>query len=88
MLRLLALVALAVVLWLMLETGAAFVRHRLTGRRPTSRMPGPGPARTAGLDLVRCAGCGVHVPRDRAVLEGGTTTCEACRRAAGASRTG
>jgi uncharacterized protein len=82
LLRLLALFALAVVLWLLLESGAAFVRGRLTGRRPASRMPPPRPARTVALDLVRCAGCGIHVPRQRALQAGGAIYCnEACRTA-------
>ncbi len=84
MLRLFALFALAVVLWLLLESGAAFVRGRLTGRRPVSRMPRPGPARTVGLELVRCAGCGVHVPQQRALRTAGESYCEAC----GAGRQG
>lgn len=82
MLRLLALFAVAVLLWLVLESGAAFVRTRLTGRRPASRIPPSRPAQTVAMDLVRCAGCGIHVPRQRALQAGGAIYCsEACRTA-------
>ncbi|HYH46042.1 MAG TPA: PP0621 family protein, partial [Thermoanaerobaculia bacterium] len=80
MLRLLALFAVAMLLWLVLESSAAFVRGRLTGRRPASRIPPSRPARTVAMDLVRCAGCGIHVPRQRALQAGDAIYCsEACR---------
>jgi hypothetical protein len=70
--RLLGLVVLAVLLWLVLE--AAWVRLRLSagtadpGRRPATRPP------EVVATLVRCSGCGVHVPRESVV--GGV--CERC----------
>lgn len=71
--RFLGLVVLAVILWLVLE--AALVRLRLsagaTARpiQPPQRSPEP-----IAATLVRCAGCGVHVPQDS--LTGGR--CERC----------
>jgi uncharacterized protein len=86
-LRLLALAALAVVLWLMLEGGIAAVRTRLRGSSPSARIPPThprgGPTATAGLALVRCATCGVHLPQQRALDGAGRWYCSAdCRRAA------
>ena len=61
MTRLLALAALAVVLWMFLEIGWARLK-RAVGGPPE-------------IPLVRCSGCGVHVPRERVV--GGL--CERCQ---------
>lgn len=60
MTRLLALVAVAVVLWMLLEIGWARLKRAAGGPE---------------IALVRCSGCGVHVPRRRVV--GGL--CEQCR---------
>ena len=68
--RLLGLVVLAVLLWLVLE--AAWVRLRLSAGatvRPATKPP------EVAATLVRCSGCGVHVPRESVV--GGV--CERCR---------
>jgi hypothetical protein len=74
MTRLLVLVLLAVVLWLVLE--AAWARLRIAigvsarPLRPTAPPPAP-----LTETLVRCAGCGVHVP-GRSMAGG---LCERCR---------
>ncbi|MFL6197869.1 MAG: hypothetical protein ACJ76J_01725 [Thermoanaerobaculia bacterium] len=59
MTRLLVLAALAVVLWMFLEAGWA----RLKRMKPPE------------VTLVRCSGCGVHVPGERVVAG----RCERCR---------
>lgn len=71
MTRLLGLVALAVVLWIFLEIGWARLKRALGAGRPAAPMPGKPPE----IALVRCSGCGVHVPRAR--LAAGR--CERCR---------
>ena len=65
MTRLLALAALAVVLWMLLEIGWARLK----------RAVGAGPGKPPEIPLIRCSGCGVHVPRGR--VAGGL--CERCR---------
>ena len=64
MTRLLALAALAVVLWMLLEAGWARLKRAVGPGQPGMPMP-----------LVRCSGCGVYVPQARVV--GGR--CEGCR---------
>lgn len=71
MLRLVALALFVLLLWLVLE-GALQVARRLASqaRKGTMpRRPGPpaGPLDKVGEELVRCATCGVHVPRSRAL---------------------
>lgn len=40
------------------------------------KKPGPPPATTErGEDMVRCAVCGVNVPRSEAILSGGAFFC-------------
>ncbi|HEX3126634.1 MAG TPA: hypothetical protein VH394_04835 [Thermoanaerobaculia bacterium] len=68
--RFLGLVALAVLIWLVLET--ALVRLRLSVK-VTARPVQPPPEPIAAT-LVRCPGCGVHVPQES--LAGGR--CERC----------
>ncbi|HEX5718638.1 MAG TPA: hypothetical protein VF179_20930 [Thermoanaerobaculia bacterium] len=65
MTRLLALAALAVVLWMFLETGWARLKRSL----------GAGKSPAPPEKLLRCSGCGVHVPRGRVVAG----KCERCR---------
>lgn len=80
MIRLLLFVALAYLAWL----GVEGLRSRLrlsagVTRRPL--RPQPPEAEAAGETLVRCAGCGVHVPRSRAVAGESEVFCsEDCRR--------
>jgi hypothetical protein len=74
MTRLLVLAALGVVLWMFLEIGWARLKRGVGAGRPMPPMPGM-PGKLPEIALVRCAGCGVHVPRGRVV--GGK--CEQCR---------
>lgn len=69
MTRLLALMAVAVVLWMLLELGWARLKRAVGAGQPPASMKPP------EIALVRCSGCGVHVPRGRVV--GGR--CERCR---------
>ena len=68
MTRFLALAAVAVVFWMVLEVAWARLK-RAVGAGPARPMKPP------EIPLVRCPGCGVHVPRGRVV--GGR--CERCR---------
>jgi hypothetical protein len=93
MTRLLALVLVAFILWLVLEALIGRVRVALGGRVRMGAMPrqgsGQGAAQgkpeVAAEDLVRCAGCGIFVPRSR-VMRGagaGESYCsERCLRSA------
>jgi hypothetical protein len=80
MLRLVVLVLLVVVVWMLLA--ALLERLRQQGRRAAGAAGGGsvGPAEP----LVRCATCGVRVPRSRALpAPGGAAWCSpACRRQA------
>lgn len=44
------------------------------GRSVDSDEEAPPPARS-GEDMVRCAQCGVHLPRSEAILSGGEFFC-------------
>lgn len=72
MTRLLAIVVLAIVVWLLLEwayrklMATAGLDHG-TGRRRSSRGSPP----TGGEPLVRCDACGSYVPGSRALDVGG-----------------
>lgn len=66
---LLVLVVVVVVLWLLL------------GRRPAASSRRP---RGDGAEsMVRCAHCGIHLPRSEALLIGGHTYCSPAHRDAG-----
>jgi hypothetical protein len=72
--RLLVLVILAVVLWFVLEM--AWSRLRISiGATVRPAMPQPPAPTEVAATLVRCSGCGVHVPREQ-VVDG---LCERCR---------
>jgi hypothetical protein len=77
MTRLLGLVLLAVALWMLLEIGWVRLRKAVGAGRPAPPLDR---APEVTETLVRCAGCGVHVPRARLVaeMEGGLL-CERCR---------
>lgn len=68
MLRLAALILLAFLLWLLLEGGLRVLR-RLAGapERKGTMPPRNAPMEVSGEELVRCAVCGTHVPRSRAL---------------------
>lgn len=73
MTRLLALVVLAVVVWILLEWGyrklmAATGLDPATGRRRSSS----GSSASRGEPLVRCEACGTYVPDSRALKVGGS----------------
>ncbi|HEX7180371.1 MAG TPA: PP0621 family protein [Thermoanaerobaculia bacterium] len=79
MIRLLLVVGLAYLAWLGVE--GLMGRLRLSAgvtRRPL--RPQAPEAGAAGETLVRCDGCGVHVPRSRAVAGESEVFCsDACR---------
>jgi hypothetical protein len=73
MLRLIVLILFVVVLWLVLEGAMQGLRRFARGPARRGTVP-PRQARTevAGEELVRCAACGVHIPRSRALVSSGT----------------
>lgn len=69
MIRLVALLLFALLLWLVLE-GALQVARRLAGQARRGAVPprrGPTAVARQTEELVRCAACGIHVPRSRAL---------------------
>jgi uncharacterized protein len=83
--RLLELILFAFFLWLAYEGLKARVRAFFSsGPPPARRRPAP-PAAQPPETLVRCAACGTHVLRSRALMvEGGSEVycSERCRNAA------
>jgi hypothetical protein len=85
MLRLLALLLLALLLWIVLE-GALQIARRLAGAalRKAAMPPRQAPPAVAGEELVRCVVCGTHVPRSRALAAPGAPAdlycSDSCRR--------
>jgi uncharacterized protein len=84
--RLLELVVCGVFLWLVLESWVARLTGRGSRRRPAPPRQAPpasgpsGPRPLADVTLVRCAGCGTHVPKSRTIAVGGALYCsERCR---------
>lgn len=69
---LVVIVVIAVVLWLML------------GRRGRGRAAPPKAKPRPELEgMIRCAHCGVHLPRSEALTAGGHSYCSAAHRDAG-----
>ncbi|HXO20774.1 MAG TPA: hypothetical protein VOA87_12730 [Thermoanaerobaculia bacterium] len=85
--RLIELVGLALLVWMILEAVVGRLGvGRAARRSPTTRPPGSrggGKTGPAAEPLVRCASCGVHVPRSRALpgLGGAADDylCERCQ---------
>jgi uncharacterized protein len=90
MLKLLVLVLIAYLAWRGLESVLSQTRPVDSGTRG-SRFRSPGDGGPAGAraveSLVPCTGCGVHVPRSRALTgPGGQLFCsDDCRRRAAQS---
>ncbi|MFN4262780.1 MAG: PP0621 family protein [Thioalkalivibrionaceae bacterium] len=65
------------VLLLIAAIAAAFwiVRYLVSSRRPRTDARASSDERTLGETLVRCAHCGVHVPRSQALDRGGQLFC-------------
>jgi hypothetical protein len=89
MIRLLLLVVIAYLVWLGIESllGRLRAAAGFTARPLRPPGPPPGSAPAGGIEtLVRCAGCGTHVIRSRALTVGGRAFCsEECRRRAAQS---
>lgn len=81
MLRFLVLFLLALLLWLALERGLDRLL-RSGSRDRGERFRGPRHPPAASHQLIRCEGCGVHVPSGRAARRGGRSLCERCRKTA------
>ncbi len=73
--RLIFLVAAAIVVYLLLKS----YRTRISAEKPPGHTQPP-PAHAE--DMVRCAHCGVHLPRSESIMAGGKFfCCEEHRRA-------
>jgi hypothetical protein len=74
-----------VLVWLFFPSLSRVVRTILGGGRKTAPVPSPPMAAGEAESLVRCARCGIYVPRSRALAEranasGGALFCSAsCR---------
>lgn len=77
MLRFLVLLLLGLLLWLALERSLS--RLLGGGRRDGSRLGRPEGPPAVSRQLIRCDGCGVHVPGHRARRREGRTLCDRCR---------
>lgn len=83
MLRLIAILVVAVLLWLVLRAALA-AAARLAAPPPQQRSASSSTA-TIGERLVACTTCGVRIPESRAVRGSGSVYCSTdCR--AGADR--
>jgi uncharacterized protein len=60
---LLLIVVVAVVLWLLMRT-------RRTGGAGDAERPGR--AKPPALEMIACAHCGMHLPRDEALVDAGS----------------
>lgn len=70
--------------WIVIIIGVLFVA-RIAGRMAAARQGSPAsakpratpnpPATGAPEAMVRCAHCGIHLPRSEALLQGGQTWC-------------
>lgn len=68
--------------WIVIIIGVLFVA-RIAGRMAAARQDSPAGARPQGKAgpasapeaMVRCAHCGIHLPRSEALLQGGQTWC-------------
>jgi len=70
--------------WIVIVIGVLFVA-RIAGRMAAARQAPPAgakprgtanpPASSAPEAMVRCAHCGIHLPRSEALLQGGRTWC-------------
>lgn len=97
MTRLLALAVVAFLLWMVLEALISRARIALSGGVRIGTIPRQGGGRggsagaggqgqqgtaaVAAEELVRCAGCGIHVPRSRVLRTGEEMYCsERCLR--------
>ncbi len=52
---------------------------------PPGQRPGPRAGGAAPQDMVRCAHCGLHLPKDDALQQGGRSYCCAAHRDLGPS---
>ncbi|WP_251865486.1 PP0621 family protein [Achromobacter sp. Marseille-Q4962] len=80
--------------WILLILAALTVA-RIAGRMAANRQaaprgpsarPAPGRPAAATETMVRCAHCGIHLPRSEALLQGGQTWCSAEHARLGAPR--
>jgi uncharacterized protein len=68
--KFLLLVALAAIVYFLLRN-----YKRAIARQQSEDQAAPRAARPAGEDMVRCAHCGVHMPRSESYLSDGKLYC-------------
>jgi uncharacterized protein len=78
--KLLLLVAVVAIVYVLLKN------YRRAIARQQEAEPPPGKARPGGEDMVRCAQCGVHLPKSESFLSQGAHYCSDEHRKLGAPR--
>jgi len=71
--KLLFWVVLIIAVLFVARIAARMAAARQAGEQPKARRSAPAPA--APEAMVRCAHCGIHLPRSEAVLQNGLTWC-------------
>jgi uncharacterized protein len=71
--KLLFWVVLIIAVLFVARIAARMAAARQAGEQPKTRRSAPAP--TAPESMVRCAHCGIHLPRSEAVLQNGLTWC-------------
>jgi len=71
MAQLIRLAVLALVIWLVIR----LIQNAYQRAAARTKRRSPARARAATGTMVRCAHCGVHLPREDAVTEGGDFYC-------------
>lgn len=72
--KLLFWIVLIIAVLFVARIAARMAAARQEGDPPKARNPPP-PAKLAPESMVRCAHCGIHLPRSEAVLLNGHTWC-------------
>ncbi len=77
--RFLVLLGATLLLWQALRSVVQQIGGEQNRVGPDPRAPEDRPREVTGK-LVRCVRCGVHLPQERAILDGGQAYCgESCR---------
>ncbi|CCN16833.1 putative exported protein [Bordetella bronchiseptica MO211] len=75
------------IFWFVVILAVLFIARLAGARAASKRAPRAEPAPDAASQpMVRCAHCGVHLPRAEAVLLGGQTWCSSDHARRGADR--
>ncbi len=73
--KLLFWVVLIIAVLFVARIAARMAAARQADDTPKARRSAPAPGPAAPESMVRCAHCGIHLPRSEAVLQNGMTWC-------------